>query len=112
MAAAAQSPRPAAALVAARAGGTAAASTTSGAVAAAPSPAPPPHDTRGTRPSPDTTPNETAMEIVKKNLVSIICGVVALLALVAVFVWPLDGYYQTLQEKAKKRAEVQGKVSG
>jgi hypothetical protein len=52
------------------------------------------------------------MEIVKKNLVSIICGVVALFTLVAVFVWPLDGYYETLQEKAKKRADVQGKVNG
>src|SRR4051812_42547258 len=52
------------------------------------------------------------MEIVKKNLVSIICGVVALLALVAVFVWPLDGYYEDLQTKTKKRADVQGKATG
>src|SRR6476659_220046 len=51
------------------------------------------------------------MEIVKKNLVSIICGVVAVMALVAVFVWPLDGYYETLKTKAENRAKVQGKIS-
>lgn len=45
------------------------------------------------------------MDIVKKNLISIICGVVALLALVAVFVWPLDGYFETLKENASKRAD-------
>jgi hypothetical protein len=52
------------------------------------------------------------MEIVKKNLVSIICGVIAVMALVAVFVWPLDGYYDTLKTKAEDRAKVQGKISG
>ena len=52
------------------------------------------------------------MEIVKKNLVSIICGVIALMALVAVFVWPLDGYYDALRTKADNRAKVQGKISG
>jgi hypothetical protein len=51
------------------------------------------------------------MDIVKKNLISIICGVVALMALVAVFVWPLDGYYETLKTKAENRAKVQAKVS-
>jgi hypothetical protein len=51
------------------------------------------------------------MEIVKKNLVSIICGLVAVMALVAVFVWPLDGYYETLKTKAEDRAKVQGKIS-
>jgi hypothetical protein len=52
------------------------------------------------------------MEIVKKNLVSIICGLIALMALVAVFVWPLDGYYDALKTKADNRAKVQGKISG
>jgi hypothetical protein len=51
------------------------------------------------------------MDIVKKNLISIICGVIALLALVAVFVWPLDGYYETLKTKAEDRAKVQGKIT-
>jgi hypothetical protein len=50
------------------------------------------------------------MDIVKKNLVSIICGVVALLAVVAAFVWPLNGYLEELQEKVKKRAAVEQKV--
>src|SRR4051812_43665113 len=52
------------------------------------------------------------MEIVKKNLVSIICGLIAVMALVAVFVWPLDGYYETLKTKAENRAKIQGKISG
>jgi hypothetical protein len=50
------------------------------------------------------------MDIVKKNLVSIICGVVALVALVAVFVWPLNGYYDTLHSKVSARAAVYSKV--
>jgi hypothetical protein len=52
------------------------------------------------------------MEIVKKNLFSIICGVVALAALVAVFVWPLDGYFETLKGKAEERAKIQAKITG
>lgn len=51
------------------------------------------------------------MEIVKKNLVSIICGLIAVMALVAVFIWPLDGYYENLKTKADNRAKVQGKIS-
>jgi hypothetical protein len=50
------------------------------------------------------------MEIVKKNLVSIICGVIAVLAAVAVFVWPLNGYYETLKSDAEKRAAVAEKI--
>jgi len=52
------------------------------------------------------------MDIVKKNLISIICGVVAILALVAVFVWPLDGYYEELKTRAQERAAVFGKAQG
>jgi hypothetical protein len=52
------------------------------------------------------------MDIVKKNLFSIICGVVALAALVAVFVWPLDGYFETLKSKAEERAKIQAKIVG
>lgn len=51
------------------------------------------------------------MEIVKKNLISIICGVVALVALVAVFVWPLDGFFETLKGKANVRAQLVSKVT-
>src|SRR5438067_2487251 len=50
------------------------------------------------------------MDIIKKNILSIICGVVAVAALVAVFLWPLDGYFQYLREKADKRAQVQAKI--
>jgi hypothetical protein len=50
------------------------------------------------------------MEIVKKNLVSIICGVVALAAIVAVFVYPLGGFYTELKTKAEQRATVQQKI--
>jgi hypothetical protein len=51
------------------------------------------------------------MEIVKKNLISIICGVVALAAVVAVFVWPLDGFFETLKGKATARAQIVSKVT-
>ena len=50
------------------------------------------------------------MEIVKKNILSIICGVVAIVALVAVFLWPLDGYFEDLRQSAEKRAQVQSKI--
>src|SRR4051794_614563 len=42
------------------------------------------------------------MELVKKNMVSIICGVIALLAIGALF-WPISGYYAELQTKAEDR---------
>ena len=51
------------------------------------------------------------MEIVKKNLISIICGVVALLALVAVFVYPLPGMQQELQTQVSARQSVAGSIS-
>ena len=52
------------------------------------------------------------MEIVKRNMISIICGVVAILAAVAVFVWPLDGYYEQLRTDARARAAVYSKAKG
>lgn len=45
------------------------------------------------------------MEIVKKNLISIICGVVALAAIVSAF-YPLGGMWSTLQSNAQSRAGV------
>jgi hypothetical protein len=45
------------------------------------------------------------MEIVKKNLISIICGVVALAAIVSAF-YPLGGMWSTLQSDAQSRAGV------
>src|SRR5690348_7499465 len=41
------------------------------------------------------------MDIVKKNIVSILCGVVAILALVAIF-WPVGGMTKELQDKVEK----------
>jgi len=51
------------------------------------------------------------MDIIKKNLLSVICGVIALAALVAVFIWPLNGYYDSLEEKAKLSAAKQAKIA-
>jgi hypothetical protein len=52
------------------------------------------------------------MDFVKKNLVSLICAVVALAALVAVFIWPLGGRFAELQEKVDKRLALDKKASG
>src|SRR3954447_15312136 len=43
------------------------------------------------------------MDIAKKNLLSIICVVIAVLAMVAVFVWPLPGKFAQIQAKADAR---------
>lgn len=43
------------------------------------------------------------MDFVKKNLVSVICGLVALVALVVVF-YPISGLYTALREKVATRA--------
>src|SRR4051794_40220927 len=51
------------------------------------------------------------MELVKKNLTSIICGVIALLAVVALF-WPISGYYNELQAKADARKQVYTTLKG
>lgn len=51
------------------------------------------------------------MEIVKKNLISIICGVVALLALVAVFVYPLPGMQEDLQKEVSARQAVASSIA-
>jgi hypothetical protein len=51
------------------------------------------------------------MDIVKKNLVSIICGVIALIALIVAFVYPLDGMISTLKANAARRAAVQQQVA-
>ncbi|HWP40201.1 MAG TPA: hypothetical protein VNL70_04700, partial [Tepidisphaeraceae bacterium] len=45
------------------------------------------------------------MELVKKNLVSIICGLVSLIAIAAVF-YPINGYFAELQAKADSRRQV------
>lgn len=39
------------------------------------------------------------MDIIKKNAVSIACGIVAIFAMIAVLVWPLPGWFDSLQAK-------------
>lgn len=51
------------------------------------------------------------MDIVKKNMVSIIAGVVALVAVAAIF-YPISGYFEDLRTRAGERAAVFPKVSG
>ena len=45
---------------------------------------------------------EKVMDVVKKNLVSIICAVVVLIAIAATF-WPISGMFSDLQAKAQGR---------
>src|SRR5437016_153427 len=45
------------------------------------------------------------MEIVKKNIVSIVCGVIAIVALLAL-AWPVSGMYAETQGELGKRAKV------
>jgi hypothetical protein len=46
---------------------------------------------------------ENVMGVVKKNLVSIICGVIVIIAVAATF-WPISGMFEGLQAKAQGRA--------
>lgn len=50
-------------------------------------------------------------DIIKKNMVSIICGVIALVAVGALF-WPVSGYYAELQEAADARLKEYNAISG
>src|SRR5690348_6038090 len=45
------------------------------------------------------------MEVIKKNLVSIICGAVAVVAFIAYF-WPLGGWVTELENDTRTRAGV------
>ncbi len=51
------------------------------------------------------------MEVVKKNVMSIACGVVAVAAIVAAF-WPVGGFFTTLKDNATQRASAYGALSG
>jgi hypothetical protein len=51
------------------------------------------------------------MDLVKKNLVSIICGLIAVLAIVALF-WPISGYYKQLQNTVSARKAVYTSMKG
>jgi hypothetical protein len=52
---------------------------------------------------------ENRMEMVKKNLFSIICGVIAILAVSALF-WPISGLYTNLSSVLQARIDVSGKL--
>lgn len=49
------------------------------------------------------------MAIVKKNILSIICGVIALIAVIATF-WPLGGKFSDLQDKVDVRAGKEAQI--
>jgi hypothetical protein len=49
--------------------------------------------------------NSKAMEVIKKNLLSILCGVVAIAAVVATY-WPVGGMFGTLQTATEQRRQV------
>jgi len=51
------------------------------------------------------------MELIKKNWLSIACGVVALIAIIAIF-WPISGYYEQLRTEGQQRAALHGQLEG
>lgn len=51
------------------------------------------------------------MDLVKKNMVSIVCGVVALLAVGALF-WPVQGYFADLKQRVDERVGVYTALNG
>ncbi len=51
------------------------------------------------------------MDFVKKNLVSLICGTIALVAIIATF-FPLSGYFTELNKKLAQRTTEIAKING
>jgi hypothetical protein len=51
------------------------------------------------------------MDVIKKNLTSIICGIIAVVAVVALF-WPVSGMYETLQAEVSKRTGAAASLNG
>jgi hypothetical protein len=51
------------------------------------------------------------MDLLKKNIVTIVCGVIVLLAIVAIF-YPISGYYEELRQKAEARRGVYQALKG
>ena len=49
------------------------------------------------------------MAIVKKNMFSILCGVIAIIAIVAIF-WPIGGMYNELQADVQKTADLHKQI--
>src|SRR5687768_12643361 len=52
---------------------------------------------------------ENVMGVVKKNMVSIICGVIVLLAILAIF-WPISGMFDDLRGRASSRVSVYNQI--
>ena len=55
--------------------------------------------------------NSKAMEVIKKNLLSILCGVVAVAAVVATY-WPVGNMFGTLQAATEQRRQVYTELEG
>src|SRR5580658_11353493 len=55
--------------------------------------------------------NSKGLEVVKKNLLSILSGVVAIAAVVATY-WPVGGMFQTLQAASDARGAVYTELEG
>jgi hypothetical protein len=55
--------------------------------------------------------NSKAMEVIKKNLLSILCGVVAIAAVVATY-WPVGNMFGTLQAATEQRRQVYTELEG
>ncbi|HEY7090289.1 MAG TPA: hypothetical protein VH518_19485 [Tepidisphaeraceae bacterium] len=51
------------------------------------------------------------MELVKKNVVSIICGAIILIAIAAIF-WPINGYYASLRGELEKSVGTYNSLHG
>ena len=43
------------------------------------------------------------MELVKKNVVNIVCGLIAVLAMIA-WLWPISGMYDSFKHGKRRRA--------
>src|ERR1700722_2647627 len=55
--------------------------------------------------------NSKALEVVKKNLLSILSGVVALAAVAAAY-WPVGGMFENLQSASDRRGAVYTELEG
>lgn len=55
--------------------------------------------------------SEKIIGIIKKNLLSVLCGVVALIAFIAAF-WPVGGFFTDLQTTTQRRAAQYGSLQG
>lgn len=52
------------------------------------------------------------LDFIKANAIALSCGVVALIAIIAVFVWPIPGAFSTLQTEVAAREQVYKDING